>query len=69
MGVGGWNFTLRALEACWRGSLGMSEPWYIEKVDFCTEELVVRIHVEIRKSAAILYFLSGLRQCNKAGWL
>lgn len=35
------------------GSLGIDEPWYIDKVDFCAEEMTVRIKVGIRKKAAI----------------
>ena len=35
------------------GSLGIDEPWYIEKVDFSAEEMTVRIYVGIRKSASI----------------
>lgn len=35
------------------GSLGISEPWYVERAFFDAEEMVVRIYVGIRKSAAI----------------
>lgn len=35
------------------GSLGLSEPWYIEKANFNADEMAVRIYVGIRKEAAI----------------
>ena len=35
------------------GSLGISEPWYIDKVDFCAEEMTVRIYIKVRKNAVI----------------
>lgn len=35
------------------GSLGLAEPWYIERAYFNAEEMEVHIHVSVRKSAAI----------------
>lgn len=35
------------------GSLGLTEPWYIECATFDAEEMAVRIHVGVRKDAAI----------------
>jgi transposase len=35
------------------GSLGLTEPWYIERAVFDAEEMAVRIYVNIRKSAGI----------------
>lgn len=35
------------------GSLGLSEPWYVEKVEFRAEELAAHIYVGVRKGAAI----------------
>ena len=35
------------------GSLGLSEPWYVERATFDAEEMSVRIFVGVRKSAAI----------------
>jgi transposase len=36
------------------GSLGLKEPWYIEKAGFDSEEMAVRIHVGVRKTVAIV---------------
>lgn len=35
------------------GSLGLKEPWYVEKASFDAEEMAVRIYVGIRKGAMI----------------
>jgi len=35
------------------GSLGLVEPWYVERAHFNAEEMEVHIHVGVRKSAAI----------------
>lgn len=35
------------------GSLGLREPWYVERASFDAEEMAVRIYVGIRKAAAI----------------
>ena len=35
------------------GSLGLTEPWYVERATFDAEEMSVRIYVGVRKSAAI----------------
>jgi len=35
------------------GSLGLTEPWYVERAYFDAEEMAVRIYVEVRKTAAI----------------
>ena len=35
------------------GSLGLIEPWYIERASFDAEEMAVRIYVGIRKTVAI----------------
>jgi transposase len=48
MGAAVENFT-----AMMAGSLGLTEPWYIEKASFDAEEMAVRIHVGVRKTAAI----------------
>ena len=31
-------------------SLGLSEPWYVERAKFDSEEMAVRIYVGVRKS-------------------
>lgn len=36
------------------GSLGLTEPWYIERAIFDAEEMAVRIFVGVRKTAAIV---------------
>lgn len=36
------------------GSLGIEEPWYVERVVFAAEELTVHIHVAVRKGAEIV---------------
>ena len=35
------------------GSLGLKEPWYVEKATFDAEEMAVRIYVGVRKAAII----------------
>jgi transposase len=35
------------------GSLGLTEPWYVERAIFDAEEMAVRIYVGIRKAASI----------------
>ena len=36
------------------GSLGVTEPWYVERATFDAEEMAVRIYVGVGKSAAIV---------------
>lgn len=47
------EFQVESFGAMLAGSLGINEPWYIEKVDFNAEEMIARIYIGIRKSAAI----------------
>ena len=35
------------------GSLGLAEPWYVDRATFDAEEMAVRIYVEVGKTAAI----------------
>lgn len=47
------DFQVESFGKMLAGSLGIEEPWYIDKVDFCAEEMTVRIYVAVRKNAAI----------------
>jgi len=41
------------------GSLGLKEPWYVEKAVFSAEEMAVRIYVGVRKTADIACPMCG----------
>jgi transposase len=41
------------------GSLGLSEPWYVERASFDAEEMAVRIYVGVRKTAALVCPVCG----------
>src|SRR5215469_1614730 len=41
------------------GSLGLIEPWYVDRATFDAEEMAVRIYVGIRKTAAIVCPVCG----------
>ena len=47
------EFQVESFGTMLAGSLGISEPWYIDKVDFDAEAMTVRIYIGIRKTAAI----------------
>ncbi|MDL2206054.1 transposase family protein [Eubacteriales bacterium OttesenSCG-928-N13] len=44
------------------GSLGLEEPWHIERAAFDAEELAVRIYVSVRRRAALAGPSAGAKQ-------
>lgn len=53
------EFQVESFGAMLAGSLGIKEPWYIEKADFNAEEMIVRIYIGIRKTAALVCPVCG----------
>ena len=41
------------------GSLGLMEPWYVERANFDSEEMAVRIYIGVRKNAELLCPICG----------